>query len=93
VDDCTQNLLSQFLDKLKKKKINKEEILKILEDVLVKEERRHIQDIYISRKNNLIIKVDSSVWGYHFNLLTPKILKHLKEKNIEVNEIKIKIGR
>jgi len=93
VDDCTQNLLSQFLDKLKKKKTSKEEILKILEEVLSKEERRYIQDIYISRKNNLIIKVNSSVWGYQFNLLIPEILRLLKEKNIEVNEIKIKVRR
>ncbi|RKY39455.1 MAG: hypothetical protein DRP76_03365 [Candidatus Omnitrophota bacterium] len=92
MDRDTQNFIFQFLNKLKKKKIDKEEFLKILEKALTKEEKKHIQDIYV-RKNKLIIKVDSSVWGYQFNLLIPEMLKLLKRKNVGIDEIKVGVER
>jgi len=81
--------LFRFLNNLKRKKIEKKDVLLILNKILNKNIQKHICGIRFY-KNNLIIKVDNNLWGYQLNLLSPQILKSFQEKGIE--KIKIKVG-
>lgn len=84
-----KHIISQFLQKTKEQKDEKEQIQEIIEQVLEAKIKKYVrfEDVY---KKNLIFYSAEAGARFDFNLKKNKLLKKIKEKFPEIEGIKIR---
>jgi hypothetical protein len=75
----------------KKKQAVKENPEALLQKAFSKKEKAHIKFNYF-RGGTLSIKVDSSVWLYHFSLKKDELLTRLRKKSNRIDKIHFCLG-
>jgi len=88
IKETIRNVLQSLSEKKQKPTLNPEELLK---KVLTKKELGHIKFNYF-RKGILSMNVDSSTWLYSLSLRKENLLVGLKEKLVDLKDIRFYIG-
>lgn len=86
-----KEILGGFLKEKRKDVKRKEEIEEIVEKIIDKKLKKHVQlkRIY---KNSLIFYSESSNYSFEFYLKKEQLLEKIKEKFPYIEDIKVKVG-
>lgn len=91
--DNIKDILNQVVGQLAgRQRIPSEKVERILQNILEKQELKHIKFVG-QKEGNFLIHVDSPTWLYQMNMKKNRILERLKDEISEVKTISFKIGK
>ena len=88
MDNGVKNSIGKLLAKVKEK----QDIVRLLGEVVSRDATEHITNIKI-RKGKIVVFVDSPVWAQELNLQAKQVLEKLRNQENTIEEIKFLVGR
>ena len=88
MDNGVKNSIGKLLAKVKEK----QDIVRLLGEVVSRGASEHITNIKI-RKGKIVVFVDSPVWAQELNLQAKQVLEKLRNQENTIEEIKFLVGR
>ena len=86
------NRVKESIGKLLAKVKEKQDIVRLLGEVVSRDAAEHITNIKI-RKGKIVVFIDSPVWAQELNLQAKQVLEKLRNQENTIEEIKFLVGR